>query len=251
MATLKHSLLVLVLVPLVLGLPYHPPTCYTKVLNMAREIAQRAAELKSNPENRTCLRHIPDLYMDIHNECVMSKMRTYVSQLEAPRVRRCSYTLEVRKLALTVRQLFIIMSQKCHGDLVFTKNDCGALEHAQLAYATTTAPLRELLKKDATWTWTHACSASLRQLKAQLTSLPMLAHFDLASPTILTCDASSTVVGAVLSQLQQGTERPVAFASRSLTSAEQKYSVGEREPLACVWVCEQWHMYVHGRHFTL
>lgn len=49
-------------------------------------------------------------------------------------------------------------------------------------------------------------------------------------------------VEAVLSQLQGGTERPVAFASRSLNAAEQKYSVGEQEALACptrparVWV---------------
>jgi len=55
----------------------------------------------------------------------------------------------------------------------------------------------------------------------------------------------------VLSQIQGGTERPVAFASRSLNAAEQKYLVGEREALACVWACERWHMYVYEQHFTL
>lgn len=118
-------------------------------------------------------------------------------------------------------------------------------------YSTTTAPLRELLKKDVPWVWTHACSAAIQQLKAQLTSPPVLAHFDLSSPTILTCDASNIAVGAVLSQLHRGTERPIAFASRALSPAEQKYSVGEREALACVWACERWHMYVYGRPFTL
>ena len=118
-------------------------------------------------------------------------------------------------------------------------------------YSATTAPLRQLLKKDATWTWTPACSAAVRRLKLQLTSPPVLAHFDQASPTLLTCDASNTAVGAVLSQLHCGVERPVAFASRSLTTAEQKYSVGEREALACVWACERWHMFLYGRHFTL
>ncbi|KAJ8351786.1 hypothetical protein SKAU_G00232620 [Synaphobranchus kaupii] len=118
-------------------------------------------------------------------------------------------------------------------------------------YSATTAPLRELLKKEATWAWAPACSAAVRQLESQLTSPPVLAHFDLESPTFVTCDASNTSVGAVLSQLQQGVERPVAFASRSLTPAEQKYSVGEREALACVWACERWHVYLYGRHFTL
>ena len=43
----------------------------------------------------------------------------------------------------------------------------------------------------------------------------------------------------------------MAFASRSLTPTEPKYSVGEREALACVWACGRWHMYLYGRHFTL
>ncbi|XP_071772425.1 cytokine-like protein 1 [Centroberyx gerrardi] len=128
MAIFEHSLLVLCLVPLVLGSPYHPPTCYTKVLTMAKELTQQAAELKTDPETSHCMAHIPDLYIDIHNECVMSKMRTYISLVEGLRERRCSYTREVRKLGVTVRQLYIFMSQKCHGDLVFTINDCAALE---------------------------------------------------------------------------------------------------------------------------
>nr|XP_049601817.1 uncharacterized protein LOC125984055 [Syngnathus scovelli] len=43
----------------------------------------------------------------------------------------------------------------------------------------------------------------------------------------------------------------MAFASRCLTPTEQKYTVGEREALACVWPCERWHMYLYGCHFTL
>jgi len=49
------------------------------------------------------------------NACVMHKMRTYISLVEDLRRRRCAYTREVRKLGVTLRQLFIIMSQKCHG----------------------------------------------------------------------------------------------------------------------------------------
>ncbi|KAF7641979.1 hypothetical protein LDENG_00267000 [Lucifuga dentata] len=113
------------------------------------------------------------------------------------------------------------------------------------------APLRELLKKDASWTWTPACSAAVHWLKAQLTSPPVLAHFDLSSLTLLICDTSNTPVGAVLSQIQHGTEHPVAFASWSLTPAEQKYSVGEWEALACIWAGECWHMYLYGCPFTL
>uniref|UniRef100_A0A3Q2QPW3 Uncharacterized protein n=1 Tax=Fundulus heteroclitus TaxID=8078 RepID=A0A3Q2QPW3_FUNHE len=49
------------------------------------------------------------------NACVMYKMRAYISLLEDLRRRRCAYTRDVRKLEVTLRQLFIIMGEKCHG----------------------------------------------------------------------------------------------------------------------------------------
>ncbi len=118
-------------------------------------------------------------------------------------------------------------------------------------YSTITYPLRQLLKKDAPWTWSSACSDAVRTLKELLTNPPVLAHFSLDCPTLVTCDASATAAGAVLSQLQNGIERPVAFASRAFSLTEQKYSTGERESLACVWAWEHWHAYIYGRKFTL
>ena len=65
-------------------------------------------------------------------------------------------------------------------------------------------------------------------------------------------DASGHAVGACLSQkLRDGKERPVAFASRTLSGAERKYSASEREALAALWACEKWHYYLYGRQFTL
>ncbi|XP_033466651.1 cytokine-like protein 1 [Epinephelus lanceolatus] len=128
MAIFNHLLLVWCLVPLVLSYPFYPPTCYTKVLHMARELTQWAADLKRDPETTYCMARMPDLILDVHNACVMYKMRTYISLVEGLRDRLCAYTKDVRKLGLTLRQLFIIMSEKCHGDLVFTIFDCSALE---------------------------------------------------------------------------------------------------------------------------
>ncbi|KAJ8365040.1 hypothetical protein SKAU_G00138710 [Synaphobranchus kaupii] len=104
-------------------------------------------------------------------------------------------------------------------------------------YSQTTAPLCQLLRKEEPWDWSPACAEAFCTLKAQLTSPPVLAHFNLSGPTLLTCDASAAAIGAVLSQVQDGTERPTAFASRALTPTEQRYSVGECEALACVWAC--------------
>ncbi|KAM6907120.1 cytokine-like protein 1 [Xenentodon cancila] len=136
MSILNHLWLVSVLVPLALSYPFYPlypfypPTCYTKVLTMAQELTQMAADLKRDPETSYCMAHMPNLYLDVHNACVMHKMRTYISMVEALRQRRCAYTREVRKLGVNLSQLLLIMSEKCHGDLVFTVYDCAALERS-------------------------------------------------------------------------------------------------------------------------
>ena len=118
-------------------------------------------------------------------------------------------------------------------------------------YSDTTAPLRRLLRKDEPWAWPAKCADAFSTLKEQLTSPPVLAHFDVGSPTLLTCGASTAAVGAVLSQMQEGMERPIAFASQALSETEQRYSVGESEALTCVWACERWHMFLYGRHFPI
>ncbi|KAJ8356497.1 hypothetical protein SKAU_G00192910 [Synaphobranchus kaupii] len=71
-----------------------------------------------------------------------------------------------------------------------------------------TAPLRQLLRKDAVWDWTPACQEAVRIIKRQLTSPPTLAHFSLTAPTLVTCDASGVALGAVFAQVHEGVERP-------------------------------------------
>ena len=118
-------------------------------------------------------------------------------------------------------------------------------------FATIAEPLRELLRKDATFRWTVECQHAFETIKNRLTSPQTLAHFDTNARTIVSTDASGVAIGAVLSQIQRGEERPIAFASRTLNASERAYSVGEREALACIWAVEHWHYYLYGRKFTL
>ena len=91
----------------------------------------------------------------------------------------------------------------------------------------------------------------VKKIKEKLSSAPVLGAFDSSAETYITSDASAVAIGAVLSQVKDGVEHPIAFASRALTPAEKNYSVGEREALAVVWAVEKWHIYTYGRAVML
>jgi len=66
-------------------------------------------------------------------------------------------------------------------------------------------------------------------------------------PFILTTGASKTALGAILSQVQNGEERPNVYASRQTNKAEQSYAATELEMLGLVWATKQIRCYLHGR----
>ena len=89
-------------------------------------------------------------------------------------------------------------------------------------------------------------------MKGILTSDSVLVHYDPSKPLLLACDASPYGVGAVLShKLADGSERTVAYASRSLGPAEKKYSQLDIEGLAINFGVKRFHQYIVGRHFTI
>jgi len=70
-----------------------------------------------------------------------------------------------------------------------------------------------------------------------------------ASP--VTCDSSSYGVGAVLSHLIEGEEKPILFESSTLSAAEKNYAQIEREGLAIIFAVEKFHKYLFSRKFIL
>ena len=103
--------------------------------------------------------------------------------------------------------------------------------------ATITSPLYALLRrKDSKWNWSTVQQNSFKILKEKLTQTPVLFIYDKTLPLKLDCDASSYGVGAVLSHiLPDNSERPIAFASRTLNKHEKMYSQLDKEGLAVIF----------------
>ncbi len=118
--------------------------------------------------------------------------------------------------------------------------------------STALAPLYSLLKGNVPWKWTEAQERAFTKCKAQLSSDSVLVHYDAHRPLTLACDASAYGIGCVISHLMDdGSERPVAYASRTLTSSESKYAQIEKEGLGIVFGIKKFHKYLYGRSFTL
>lgn len=119
-------------------------------------------------------------------------------------------------------------------------------------FATLASPLNQLLHSGNPFVWSDDCEKAFQNLKQALTSGPVLCHFDDTQPVLLHTDASGHGIGAVLLQRDaHSRERVVAYASRSLTSAEKNYPITEQECLAVVWSVQKFRPYLYGRHFTV
>ena len=118
--------------------------------------------------------------------------------------------------------------------------------------ATRLAPLYELLKNQTRWRWTAAQEKAFHESKELLSSSPLLVHYDLQLPLTLACDASSYGIGAVLAHhMPDGSEKPIAYASRTLNQAERNYSQLEKEGLSLVFGIKRFYAYLFGRPFEL
>ena len=118
-------------------------------------------------------------------------------------------------------------------------------------FAAIAGPLHALTGKNVRFQWTTACQESFDELKRRLISSPILAMPQDEGHYKLDTDASNEAIGAVLSQVQDGQERVVAYASRLLTAPEKNYCVTRRELLAIVYFIKQFRPYLLGKKFLI
>ncbi len=111
-------------------------------------------------------------------------------------------------------------------------------------------PLNRLLRRNVPWCWGPREREAFQASKRLLLSSQALVHFNPQKDIVLSCDASAYGNSAVLShKLPDGSEKPVVFASWTLTDTEQKYALVEKEGLACIFGVTCFHSYLYGHRF--
>jgi hypothetical protein len=127
-------------------------------------------------------------------------------------------------------------------------------------FADITAPLTDLLKSHpdkvrrkskAKLEWLQVHQDAFEAIRAALASPPLLRLFDPALPCKVSVDASKVALGGVLEQEEHGLWRPVAYYSRKLLPAEQRYTTRERECLAVKQCLVVWRHYLLGAPFQV
>lgn len=118
-------------------------------------------------------------------------------------------------------------------------------------FADISRPLHKLTEGNRSFIWNPEAQLAFEQLKSVLTSAPILTYPTATDDFILDADASNNGIGGILSQVQDGKERVVAYFSKALSKPERNYCVTRKELLAIIKSIEHFHKYLYGRHFHL
>ena len=118
--------------------------------------------------------------------------------------------------------------------------------------STITEPLFKLTKRDTPWRWGADEEAAFTTLKMMLCKDTVLAHFDPKQEIGISCDASDVGVGVVLfHRYPDGSERPIANASKTLSDTQRRYSQIQKEALSIIFALHKFHQFLYGRKFIL
>ena len=114
-------------------------------------------------------------------------------------------------------------------------------------FAQKSAPLRELTKDRVKFKWTQTHENTFKQLLSEFKKDVLLRYFDITKPIFIITDAHMTGLGATLSQGNSlETAKPVAFASRKTTEAEQRYPQLDLEGLGVEFGLRRFRNYIIG-----
>ena len=104
-----------------------------------------------------------------------------------------------------------------------------------------------LTRKNQDFIWGPSQQEAFEELKYRFSTTSVLAYPNFELPFILTTDASKVAVAVILSQVQDGVERPIAHASRQLKK-QSKHTRPQAEMLAFVWATKYFRCYLYGKY---
>lgn len=100
--------------------------------------------------------------------------------------------------------------------------------------------------------WSEECEKAFRWVKNELISPKVLAHYDPHEKLVLACDASMYGLSAILShKYKDGTERPIAYASKKIPEKEISRAIIDKEASAIVFGFKKCYDFVYGREVIL
>lgn len=114
-----------------------------------------------------------------------------------------------------------------------------------------TQPLTYLTKKRAKFIWSPECERAFNTLKQKLTTTPILAYPDYSKEFKLTVDASNFACGGVLSQEHDGSDKPIAYVSKTFKKCEISKHITEKELKAIHFAIKSFRPYLWGRHLSV
>ncbi|GBG84377.1 hypothetical protein CBR_g38350 [Chara braunii] len=124
-------------------------------------------------------------------------------------------------------------------------------------FAKIAEPIRAMIREGGTMDWTEDREEAAQTLKDILSSDQVILaapyfNDEVGRPFILETDGGPLAVGGVLIQKsEEGKERPIIFESRTLNSAEQRYSQFKKEVLVILHCLKTFQAYLFGRRFIL
>ena len=182
------------------------------------------------------------------------KLKAEKCAIGVPEVVYLGYTITKEGLLPTTTKVDAIAKAPAPKDITQLRSYLGLLNFYRKFIpraATMLEPLNRLLKADTKWHWTKEQEEAFATSKKVLLESAALEHFDPNKPIVVAADSSAYGVGAVLSHIIDGVEKPCHFVSRTLSETERRYSQTEKEALAIVYGMKQFHEYLWGQKFKV
>ncbi|KAG2465715.1 cytokine-like protein 1 [Polypterus senegalus] len=131
---MNHCVVFAVLCSLVLLASSAPSTCYSRVLELSKAIQGSLVRYKRFQRTKPCLELLPTMYFDVHNSCLLPKLRDFLYILETLTYPDCKKLPKMKILTKRVRSLFDIINKMCYRDIEHYTDDCDALETGEINY---------------------------------------------------------------------------------------------------------------------